>query len=406
MRHHFIINLPGLEDLTLTKVEEVEGNYHLHVECERTLHRCPQCNQRTNTIHDYRLQKIQHLKMFERQTYLFYKRRRYRCVCGKRFAETNSFIGRYQRHSKEWNQALNVRVIKGKTFKETGEVFSTSSATVMRRFDRLAAEQLEEVTELPPVIAMDEYKGDTDEGKFQLIIADGVTKKPIDILPNRSLKTIKEYLRQRGAKVEVVIMDMSSVFKSAVKQALGNPVIVADRFHFCRYIYWALDRVRRRIQATFTDYDRKKCKRMRYVFHKNSEKLTEEDRWYLERYLTMSGELKRAYELKEDYCKWFELAKEHGKTSMECVKEKLYQFYQRVEEEEIKEFLQTKKTFQNWQKEILNSFAFNYSNGFLEGINNSTKVMKRNGFGFRRYDRFRSRILLHHQFKNIGNRIG
>ncbi|WP_372459285.1 transposase [Alkalihalobacillus deserti] len=43
-----------------------------------------------------------------------------------------------------------------------------------------------------------------------------------------SLKTIKEYSRQRGAKVEVVIMDMSPVFKSAVQKALGSPVVVAD----------------------------------------------------------------------------------------------------------------------------------------------------------------------------------
>ncbi|KKB33019.1 Mobile element protein [Bacillus thermotolerans] len=37
--------------------------------------------------------------------------------------------------------------------------------------------------ELPTVIAIDEYKGDTREGKYQLIIANGITKEPIDILP-------------------------------------------------------------------------------------------------------------------------------------------------------------------------------------------------------------------------------
>lgn len=39
------------------------------------------------------------------------------------------------------------------------------------------------------------------------------------------------------------------------------------------------------VQKNWNDYDRKKGKRMRYVFYKNSEKLTEEDRWYLKRYL-------------------------------------------------------------------------------------------------------------------------
>ena len=42
-----------------------------------------------------------------------------------------------------------------------------------------------------------------------------------------------------------------------------------------------------------------------------------------------------------------------------------------------------KKTLINWQTEIMNSVVFNYSNGFLEGINNLTKEIKRNAFGYR-----------------------
>jgi len=37
--------------------------------------------------------------------------------------------------------------------------------------------------------------------------------------------------------------------------------------------------------------------------------------------------------------------------------------------------------------EILNSFIFGCTNGFLEGINNHTKVMKRNAYGFRNFER-------------------
>nr|WP_269445921.1 transposase [Oceanobacillus iheyensis] len=48
---------------------------------------------------------------------------------------------------------------------------------------------------------------------------------------------------------------------------------------------------------------------------------------------------------------------------------------------------------------MMNSFAFDLHNGYIEGINNQTKVIKRNAFGFKRFDRFRARILLHHQYK-------
>ncbi|EAQ8370824.1 transposase, partial [Salmonella enterica] len=115
---------------------------------------------------------------------------------------------RYQRTSIEWNQAVGIRAIKGKTFKETGETYGSSSSTIVRRFDRLARSEIRSVEKLPSVIAIDEYKGDTREGKYQLIIADGITKKPLDILPNRYKNTIKHYLQKYGDKVQVVIMDM------------------------------------------------------------------------------------------------------------------------------------------------------------------------------------------------------
>ena len=59
----------------------------------------------------------------------------------------------------------------------------------------------------------------------------------------------------------------------------GNRIVlVADRFHYCRYIHWAVDEVRRKVQNEWNSYDRKKAKRMRYVLHKVALKLTEKER--------------------------------------------------------------------------------------------------------------------------------
>jgi transposase len=401
------IKLPGFEEVVVLSMEEVEEKLRIYVEMPVKAHVCPVCGTSTVKIHDYRIQKIKHLKLFERQTLLFYKKRRYACQCGKKFSESNPFVDRYQRISVELNQAIKIRSIKGKTFKETAEVYGTSPSTVVRRFDLLAEATVnEEAKELPEVIAIDEYKGDTREGKYQLIIADGVTREPIDILENRYKRTIKQYLRKYGANVKVVVMDMSPSFKAAVQQALGKPVIVADRFHFVRYIYWALDGVRRRVQAEWHDYDRKKCKRGRHVFYKRSNKLSEEDKWLLRRYLDMSPELKLAYELKEQFCRWFDKAKLNGEEKILLTKESLYNFYEDVAQAGIPEFMKAAKTIKNWQIEILNSFSYNYSNGFLEGLNNLTKVMKRNAFGFRSFKRFRAKILLTHKYKKLGVHIG
>ncbi|MFS0688208.1 ISL3 family transposase [Sporosarcina sp. 179-K 8C2 HS] len=403
MHMNSTMNIPGLKDVNIEKIEEVGERTALHVSLPRKPHQCPACRAMTTRIHDYRIQKIKHLKWFERLTVLFYKRRRYACSCGKRFSETSPFVDKYQRYTKEW-KVVRVRSIKAKTFKEAGEVLGTSSSTVIRRFKEVSKEQMSQGVRLPKSIAIDEYKGDTDAGKYQLIIADAETKKPLDVLPNRRKETIQDYLRQHGTDVELVVMDMNPSFKAAVKKILGRPVIVADRFHYCRYIYWALDEVRRKVQKEWHAYDRKKCKRMRHVLYKRSDKLTENHRWYLDRYLGMSDELKRAYELKEAYCEWFDWAK--NAEDMAEVKSRLEAFYRKVEKAGIPAFIKAIQTFKNWQVEILNSFGFNYSNGFLEGINNKTKVMKRNAYGFRRFDHFRAKILLNIQYEEIGVHLG
>ncbi|WP_343844103.1 ISL3 family transposase, partial [Salinibacillus aidingensis] len=271
------ISLPGLEGFIITKSFEKDGYYQLHVELERVPHLCPSCKEVTDRVHDYRIQKIKHNQIFGRRTALFYRKRRYACEnenCGKRFYEDNSIVERYQRQSLEFNQAIGIELINGKNFKDVAERFDTSPTTVMRRFDQVSASMLSETKKLPEVIAIDEYKGDAGGEKYQTIIADPVERKPLEILKDRKKETLMAYLREHGDNVEVVVMDMSHSFKAAVDQALGRPVVVADRFHFCRYIYWALERVRRKVQNEFDDYDRKKCKRMRHVFYKHYENLT------------------------------------------------------------------------------------------------------------------------------------
>lgn len=401
---NFNMELPGLKGVNIEEIVEQENRILVYISMPVKEHRCPACSEKTTKVHDDRMRKIGHLPMWGRLTIWMYKRRRYRCACGKRFAEKVSFIDRYQRFSKEANQAMRIQSVKAKTFKEAAITLGTSISTIIRRFAQQAKAVLPAGVRLPKAIAIDEFKADTDAGKSQLIIANAETHEPIDILPNRRLQTIKTYLQTYGQDVEIVVMDMSNSFRAAVQQALGKPVIIADRFHYCRYIYWALDDVRKKVQKEWHAYDRKKCKRMRHVLHKNPTKLTEEERWYLHRYLGMSSELKQAYELKETYRQWFTKAKEEK--DLQKIKEGLEAFYRQVEQADIPAFTKRIQTLKNWQVEILNSFVFEYSNGFLEGINNKSKVLKRNAYGFRKYEHFRAKILLGHMYKEIGLHVG
>ena len=91
---------------------------------------------------------------------------------------------------------------------------------------------------------------------------------------------------------------------------------------------------------------------------------------------------------------------------MESKRRRLLAFYRTVEEKQNSAFIKAIKTFKNWQSEILNSYIFGYSNGFLEGINNTSKVLKRNAYGFRKYEHYKAKVLLTRVYRNIGCHLG
>src|SRR5699024_6686643 len=62
------------------------------------------------------------------------------------------------------------------------------------------------------------------------------------------------------------------------------------------------------------------------------------------------------------------------------IKQRLYQFYERVNDSRIKEIQKAIETCKNWQKEIVSSFGFDLHKRYIEGINNQTKVIKRIAF--------------------------
>jgi transposase len=52
------------------------------------------------------------------------------------------------------------------------------------------------------------------------------------------------------------------------------------------------------------------------------------------------------------------------------------------------------KTLNNWKEYVLNYFTHRFTTSIIEGINNSIKVIKRMGYGFRNFGNFKQRILV------------
>ena len=72
---------------------------------------------------------------------------------------------------------------------------------------------------------------------------------------------------------------------------------------------------------------------------------------------------------------------------------KLRVFIETAKEIGLPEYNPTITAFTNWFEYIINAKRAPYTNAFTEGTHNKIKVLKRTGYGYQNYERFRKRIL-------------
>ena len=376
--------LLNLEDVIITNVENIADQLHIYLELPRIAHTCPTCGATTDRIHDYRMQTIKDVPL-AKDTFLHLRKRRYRCSCGKRFFEKNTFLPRYYRVTSRLVSEIIFSFRKLIPATEIGSRFNVSAITAMRYFNLFN----KKLTKLPEVISLDEFKGNSGGQKYNSIVADPKDGAVLDILPNRYENDLIKYFSQFPSKTNVkcFICDMNPHFRRVSKVCFPNAVIVADRYHVVRQVYWAMERVRKNEQNKLSNRFRKYFKNSKHLLSKKPEKLTEEEMDRLAFMFEIAPRLADAYRLKNEF-----LAVIRTKSSAEG-KHKLADWLLSAEVMDIPEFFNCTKAYHNWFHEILNSMDVPWTNGFIEGCNNKTKVLKRVCFGMRNFNNFRKRIL-------------
>jgi len=385
LNQDYTAKLLDLEDVIVRKVEKEENELHIDIELPRKEHICPECGDRTDRIHDYRIQRIKDIPL-GRTTVLYLKKRRYVCPsCGKRFYENNPFIGRYRRMTMRLTAHIISQFKKLKPASEIAKECNISSTTAFRCFDCVDYK----CRSLPKVLSIDEFKGNAGGEKYQAVITDAKKKKVLDILPNRYEIDLIRYFRGFSNKdnVSYFITDMNPHFKNVAKICFPKAKIVADRFHVIRQVMWAMENVRKAEQKTLSEQFRKYFKRSKSLLSKPFSVLTPDEMDRLSLMFQTAPRLAAAYDLKNKFM-----------DVMACRnsdegRKKLSEWIFLAEFHSIPEFKACITAFRNWSAEILNSMDVPYSNGFTEGCNNKTKVLKRVCFGVRNFDRFRNRIL-------------
>ena len=63
------MDIPGLKGVIIENCEQYKERIVLHISMLKREHTCPACGDKTAKVHDYRMQKIKHLKWFEKECY-------------------------------------------------------------------------------------------------------------------------------------------------------------------------------------------------------------------------------------------------------------------------------------------------------------------------------------------------
>lgn len=192
----YTAKLLNLEDVIITKVENISEEVHVYLELPRVKHHCPVCGALTNRVHDYQMQTIRMMFPLGKTTLLHLHKRRYRCDCGKRFFEKNTFLPRYYRSTSR----LVAKIVTA--FRETvsalkiGSQFNISGTMATQYFKYVSFKP----TKLPEVLSIDEFKGNSGGQKYNSIVVDTKNRKVIDILPNRFENNLIRYFSQFPSK--------------------------------------------------------------------------------------------------------------------------------------------------------------------------------------------------------------
>ena len=396
-----IINLLGIKDKNIIILDYVDAGTHKEImaKLDYPAPKCPHCQGKMTKYDFQKESKIPYLECAGYKTLIRLRKRRFRCqTCGKMAVAETSLVKKNHQIPLILHHKIAQKLIEKVSMTDIAENLAISTSTVIRKLKEFQFKT--DPTWLPTHMSWDEYS--FKKGKMSFIAQDFDSLNIIAILDGRTQATIRNhflrYSRQVRSRVKVITMDMFSPYYDIAKKLFPSAKIVLDRFHIVQHMSRAMNRLRIQIMNRFNrkSHEYKALKRYWKLIQQDSRKLSDK-RFYrptfrmhltnkeiLEKLLSYSQELREHYEL-------YQLLLFHFQ------EKKTEHFFGLIEQtiNQINPIFQTVfKTFLKDKNKIINALELPYSNAKLEATNNLIKVIKRNAFGFRNFDNFKTRILI------------
>ncbi len=310
-------------------------------------------------------------------------------VCGRYSRQSLPGILRYQRASEAFQKAIYQQHLDGVNRSCLGRRERIGAATVERYFRHGLQRQFREwhPPACPVLLGIDEHFFTRRKG-YATTFCDLRHHKIYDVVLGRSEDALKGYLARLEGKaaVQMVCMDLATVYRSLVHKYFPHAQIVADRFHVIRL-------VNHHFLACWKDLDPvgSKNRGLLSLLRRHPQNLKPEQKLRLEAYLATQPALETIYGFKQRLCS---LLLNKQRTRRQCRK-LIPRFLRTVSELRqaiLPHLVQLGETLYSWRDEIAAMWRFTRNNGITEGFHNKMELISRQAYGFRNFENYRLRV--------------
>jgi transposase len=402
-----LLGLDGFKVLDV--VESSTGELTITVETTVEVAGCPCCGMRAEA-HDRMPVTYRDLECFGRSVRLVWVKRRWRCRnadCeAKTWTETCEAMA--ARVLLTRRAAVEVTVQVGRDARPVAEQarrFSVAWETIHTAVEEFGRPLIDDPARVGTVrqLGVDEtsYKAATPE--HSTVYATGLIdldrRIVIDLIEGRQGADLRRWLQRQPTQwlgtVRVVATDLTDAYRTGMTGLLDPARKVADGFHVVRVAQRCLDTIRRRVQQEQLGHRGRKgdpLYKIRKILLTGDERLTDRGRQRL-----LEG-LRLGDPHDEVLGGWLarEMVRDIYLTdSPNLATVLLGRAVRACLADDVPEIQSLGRTLSKWWTEILNHHRTGASNGPTEGMNLCIKKVKRAGHGYRCFDHYRLRVLLH-----------
>ena len=270
--------------VTRSEFDAVDGRLDLYVDFPRgSRFACAQCGREGCAVHDTKEETWRHLDFFQHRTLLHARTPRVTCPeCGVRKVATP-----WARAGSGFTllfEAFMLTLAKAMPIANAARLLGEHDTRLWRIVEHYVWRAVEKL-DLSEVrrIAADETSARRGHDYISLFV-DMARRKVVYVADGKDAATVKEFagfLEAHGGKREAVTdasIDMGAAFEAGIKANFENAEITFDKFHVIKLANEAVDEVRR--QEAKTNFQ---IKGRRYIFLKNVDHLTQEEKEALSR---------------------------------------------------------------------------------------------------------------------------